>query len=565
MSKHTTNPDNAREQASKTPRPRLVDRYQTFLVGTFSMILLWLSFPPVGLSWLGWFALCPLIWLIESKALGGQRPYRQLFLAGFLFWLSAFYFIPIPHPALWLGWLTVSAYMAIYTPLSVGIARSLVHRFQIPPVVTVPIVWTGIEWFRCNFATGMAMVCLSHTQYRTPLLIQVADIFGAYTLTFIISLVSVGITAAMRLCFAKNKANKIFQTSHPSEHSKKRDWLTIAFGTLTLIAAVVYGFAKLDDDVKLKNDSQLAIALIQTNDDVVFRPMTAEEFIDGRQRKIDLTQAARKEWPDVDLIVWPESAFSGYTDLLSDANPELTSQEAARLRTDFWRKATSLTPLNENPVPLLTGGATVDPNQNTHFASAFLINKTGLVDARYYKNHLVMFGEYVPLSNWFPIIKKISPIGGGINAGTEPVSIRINEVNVCPNICFESTVPHYIRKQVNKLTEQNDEPDVLINMTNDGWFFGTSCLDLHLACNVFRAVEMRKPHLVCANTGLSAEIDACGRLLQTGGRRQPGMIYAIVHPSEQTSLYRTIGDVIPMIMLIIATALFILDSSQKKS
>ena len=528
------------------------------------MILLWLAFPPAGLSWLVWFALCPLIWLIESKTLRGRRPYRQLFLAGFLFWLSAFYFIPIPHPALWLGWLTVSAYMAIYTPLSVGFARSLVHRYQIPSVIAVPVVWTGIEWFRCNFATGMAMVCLSHTQYRTPILIQVADIFGAYTLTFVISLVSVGITEVIKLCLAM-KQTGIPHHPPPSDKAKSQCHLTIVIATLTLISALVYGNMKLSNGVKSKNDSELAIALIQTNDDVVFRPITDEEFDDCRQRKIDLTQAARKKWPDLNLIVWPESAFSGYTDLLSDVSPEMTHKMAAELRTGFWKTATSLSLLNENPVPLLTGGSTLDPEHNTQFASAFLINNNGVVDSRYYKNHLVMFGEYVPLSDWLPIIKKISPIGGGVNAGTEPVSIRINEVNLSPNICFESTVPHYIRNQVNQLAGLNKEPDVLINMTNDGWFFGTSCLDLHLACNVFRAVEMRKPHLVCANTGLSAEIDSCGRLLQTGGRRQPGIIRSLIRPTEQDSLYRTIGDVIPMIMLIIATALFTLDCFRKSS
>lgn len=566
MSKHTTIPKTAVGQDAEAPPPPLEERYKTFLVGALSMALLWLAFPPVGLSWLGWFALCPMIWLIESKTLAGRRPYRQLFFAGLFFWLSVFYFIPIPHPALWLGWLTVSAYMAIYTPLSVVFARSLVHRFQIPSVIAVPVVWTGIEWFRCNFATGMAMVCLSHTQYRTPLLIQVADIFGAYTLTFVISLVSVGITATIKLCFAK-KLTEHSSTSHQPDHSKGNNRLSIAIACLTFIATIVYGSAKLGEDVKLKsaNDSQLVIALIQTNDDVVFRPITVEEFFDGRQRKIEITQAARKKWSDLDLIVWPESAFSSYPDLLSDVSPEITSRKAAAGRTEFWKKATSLSPLNENSVPLLTGGATLDPKQNTHFASAFLINNNGLVDSRYYKNHLVMFGEYVPLSGWFPIIKKFSPIGGGINAGTEPVSIRINDVNLSPNICFESTVPHYIRKQVNQLAEQNNEPDALINMTNDGWFFGTSCLDLHLACNVFRAVEMRKPHLVCANTGLSAEIDACGRLLQTGGRRQPGMIRSLVRPTTRTSLYRTVGDVIPMIMLIIATALFALDFYQKRS
>ncbi|MDC0294347.1 apolipoprotein N-acyltransferase [Mariniblastus sp.] len=564
MSKHTTTSKTDGGLNGEASRPHFKERFRTFIVAASSMTLLWLAFPPVGLSWLGWLALCPLIWLIESKTLIGRRPYRQLFLAGFFFWLSAFYFIPIPHPALWLGWLTVSAYMAIYTPLSVGIARSLIHRFRIPPVLAIPLVWTGIEWFRCNFATGMAMVCLSHTQYRTPILIQVADIFGAYTLTFVISLVSVGITAALKLCIAKSQ-QQTNQSSIFPENLKRQSRWAIAIAILTLIATLVYGRVKLGEDITFKNNSELAIALIQTNDDVVFQPITAEEFVDGRQRKIDLTQAAIKKWPDLDLIVWPESAFSEYTDLLSDFSPEMTRQAAAKLRTEFWRKATSSSYLSENSVPLLTGGSTLDPKQNTHFASAFLINNNGLVDSRYYKNHLVMFGEYVPLSDWFPIIKKISPIGGGINAGTEPGSIRINEINLSPNICFESTVPHFIRNQVNTLAKQNKEPDVLINMTNDGWFFGTSCLDLHLACNVFRAVEMRKTHLVCANTGLSAEIDSCGRLLQTGGRRQPGAIRTLVRPIEQMSLYRTIGDVIPMIMLIIATALFLLDSCRKKA
>lgn len=564
MSKHTKISKTDGSLVVETARPQTKRRLKTFMVSASSMILLWLAFPPVGLSWLGWVALCPMVWLIESKTIYGQRPYRQLFLAGFFFWLSAFYFIPIPHPILWLGWLTVSAYMAIYTPLSIGIARSLVHQYRIPSVIAIPVVWTGVEWFRCNFATGMAMVCLSHTQYRTPILIQIADIFGAYTLTFVISLVSVGITAAINLCIAK-RPNETASSLLSSANLKRQNGLSIAVASLALIAALLYGWVKLGENAELKNASELAIALIQTNDDVVFRPISAEEFFSGRQRKIDLTQAAIKKWPNLDLVVWPESAFSGYTDLLSDFSPEMTRQEAARLRTEFWKKATSPPLLEKSSVPLLTGGSTLDPKQNKHFASAFLIGKHGLVDSRYYKNHLVMFGEYVPLSDWFPIIKKISPIGGGINAGTEPVSIRIKEINLSPNICFESTVPHFIRNQVNTLAVQNKEPDILINLTNDGWFFGTSCLDLHLACNVFRAVEMRKIHLVCANTGLSAEIDSCGRLLQTGDRRQAGAIRSLVRPVEQTSLYRSIGDVIPMIMLTIATVLFLLDCWRKNS
>ena len=83
---------------------------------------------------------------------------------------------------------------------------------------------------------------------------------------------------------------------------------------------------------------------------------------------------------------------------------------------------------------------------------------------------------------------------------------------IAPNICYETVLSHVIRGQVNALTAEGREPDVLINLTNDGWFWGSSELDMHLACGVFRAVECRKPLLIAANTGFSAWIDGDGRI-----------------------------------------------------
>ena len=87
----------------------------------------------------------------------------------------------------------------------------------------------------------------------------------------------------------------------------------------------------------------------------------------------------------------------------------------------------------------------------------------------------------------------------------------------------------------------------MVNITNDGWFFGTSCLDLHLACNVFRSVEMRKTNLVCANTGLSAEIDPYGKILQQGPRQATATLRAVVKPGDRRSVYRLIGDLPVMV------------------
>ena len=164
-----------------------------FRTAFLSMLLWWLSFPPVGIGLLAWFAPVPLVLLCLGEKFSGRRPYLKLYLAGLVYWLATFYFIPIPHPALWGGWVAVSAYMAFYTPLLVAVSRVSIHRFRVPPVIVLPIVGTGIEYIRCHFATGMPMVCLSHSQYDMPVVIQIADLSGAYTVTALIWIVAASI------------------------------------------------------------------------------------------------------------------------------------------------------------------------------------------------------------------------------------------------------------------------------------------------------------------------------------------------------------------------------------
>jgi len=519
--------------------------FKVFWTAAASLGMLWLSFPPVGLSWLAWIAPFPLVWLVQTERLSGRQPYRQLFYAGLLYWLGTFYFIPIPHPLLWIGWILVSVYLAIYTPMFVGVARTLVHRFGLPSLLSVPIVWTGIEWIRCNFATGMAMVCLSHTQYKNPIVIQVADLFGAYTLTFAIMVFVVGMTSVFyrRWSMVNASAN----TGANSQRSSfKREGVVLATSMATLAAVLLYGRYRLNEPIQFKNGSILRVALIQTSDDVEF-DITLDERLDQLAETFKLTWQARSQFKDLDLIVWPESGFSPYSDLISDVSVEETVEAYANQRIQVWSAAIGYPEYFQTPIPLLTGGGTRDPENDRSFGSAFLIGNDGQIENRYFKNHLVMFGEYVPFADWIPLIKQLSPIGGGISAGTEFEIMTRNNVRLAPSICFETTIPHLIRRQINTLADSDSEPDVMVNMTNDGWFYGTSCLDLHLACNVFRAVEMRKPHLVCANTGISAEIDSCGRLLQTRPRRKPAVIRAEVRRIDRTSLYRRVGDLVPML------------------
>ncbi len=111
-----------------------------------------------------------------------------------------------------------------------------------------------------------------------------------------------------------------------------------------------------------------------------------------------------------------------------------------------------------------------------------------------------------------------------------------------PCICFENVVPHLVRNQVLELTRRGTPPDVLVTVTNDGWFYGSSILDLHLRCAVFRAIENRRPMLIAANTGFSAHIDAEGRICEVGPRRAPQVMLVAARADGRKPLYHTLRD-----------------------
>ena len=82
----------------------------------------------------------------------------------------------------------------------------------------------------------------------------------------------------------------------------------------------------------------------------------------------------------------------------------------------------------------------------------------------------------------------------------------------------------------------------MVNVTDDGWFYGHTALDQHLACNVMRAVENRKPLIVAANTGLSAIIDSNGEIINRGGRRRSEVLVSEIPRHPTSALYAKVGD-----------------------
>src|SRR5712691_10788202 len=163
-----------------------------------------------------------------------------------------------------------------------------------------------------------------------------------------------------------------------------------------------------------------------------------------------------------------------------------------------------------------------EPSGLKHFNSAALVTPDQGVTDTYDKRHRVIFGEYIPLKETFPWLKAFTPLPEdfGISAGDRPVAFRCGPWRVAPIICFEDTVPHLVRDVVRSTDRSlalasgergpGERLACLLNLTNDGWFHGSSELDQHLITSAFRAVECRTPLVRAVNTGISAVIDGDG-------------------------------------------------------
>jgi apolipoprotein N-acyltransferase len=161
--------------------------------------------------------------------------------------------------------------------------------------------------------------------------------------------------------------------------------------------------------------------------------------------------------------------------------------------------------------PILTGGFSAK-NFKTYNA-VFLIGPQGIpLTEPYHKTNLLVFGEYTPLTDYFPKLAQISPAGMGFAKGTGPQIFPFQNIKhnlkIGPQVCYESLYPEF-SAELAKLGA-----DVLINITNDSWFGPTAEPYLHLVMTEARAIETRRPLLRNTNTGITTAILADGTELE---------------------------------------------------
>ncbi len=452
---------------------------QDFFLAALSGGLLSLSFPVFDLWPLAWFFLVPLLLCIRGK--GGKGAFLLGTFAGVIAYLGILYWIvvavhrygniplPLAIPVLLLLVLYLSLYWGAFSYLCLYFKE----RAGWISILAFPALWVGLEYLRSFLLTGFPWALLGYSQYLNTPLVQIADVTGVYGISFLIILIN---TILFLWCI--------------NWRDGRRMPLKGTIVAMVLVAlSLAYGAWKIH--LPLTNGKPFMIGVIQGNiaQDVKWDRGFQWETLEIYQK---LTFGLKDASPQ--LIVWPETAIPSYF----PSGTELDGEVGAipkRLKTHLLFGSLSCRQGEE--------GIEV-------YNSTFLLSPTSQILGRYDKIHLVPFGEYIPLSQFFPFFNALVGIGN-ISPGKEAVIFHLPEGTFGTLICFEVIFPELCREFVRK------EADFMVTVTNDAWFGRTSASYQHLALATFRSIENRLWLVRAANSGISAFIDPWGRIHKASG------------------------------------------------
>lgn len=465
-------------------------------------------------------------------------------------WLFLLQGIRLAFWPLYAGWVALSLYVAVYLPIFIGMARGLC-RWHIPLPLAAATAWVGCELIRAYFATGFAACMLAHSQIPWPWMLPIASQFGSYGVSFMVMFI--GAVLYQWLSWAIWKRSSW-------ERAKSERWVLLnSIYTAAAVGVVLLSLWSMRwHDAWIASQEPIkplgTILLIQENMPTQFDG-SPDDVILGWQKyeRQSAMAAVTNASKGADLVVWPESTFSGGVPWLdSEEHPELPpGYELSEAQIAQWRQQLEnklqriYSPFMPKETKFLLGTDAVkfDSGKALRYNAALWFDPKNRDACQYYsKQHLVMFGEYIPIVSSFPSL--LSWVGlGQLDAGKKPMAWQLSTgATVCPSICFEDVLPHVIHSQIQQLKAAGKSPDMLVNITNDGWFRGSSILDHHLNNAILAAVENRRPMLVAANLGISAWIDGDGRVVRSLPRMEPGSILAEPIPDGRWGWWQSVGD-----------------------
>lgn len=494
------------------------------LLSILSGVMLTLAFPPGKMDWIIWVSIIPLLKSIENENM--STAFRLGIITGFTHYITLLYWITnvlITYGELNIIFsIVILILLCLYLSIYIGIFALLVSKFDRSQFMVISFagIWVALEYLRSVLFTGFPWCLLGYSQYRHLSFIQIADISGVYGISFLI--VCVNVTGYL-LFHRGNVFNrkKIFITG-------------LLISSILISGTIMHGNHRLwEYDTALKKKNYVNVAVVQGNIDqsVKWEKGFQQETI---KKYISLTSLSYTHKPEI--IVWPETAIPFF---FNQDKPE-----SKRL-------------LN---IPMETGAHfifgcpayKVQNGKTEFFNRAVYISPEGNIEDQYDKNHLVPFGEYVPLKKYLPFVYRLVPSAGDFSPGDKITPLKLPGIPSGVLICYEIIFPDIAREYVRK------DAKILFNLTNDAWFGLSSAPYQHLFMSLFRAVENHRPVIRAANTGFSAFIDPCGRIVKRGELFTEEVLTSRIDTADSSiTFYSRYGDIFAYFMIILCLIKFL--------
>lgn len=456
-------------------------------------------------------------------------------------WIATAFTYQAAMPA-WLGWIAVlllSLYLAVYPALAAWGAWRVRHwgvpatRMTSPSyILAFAGLWILTEWLRSWVFTGFAWNPLGVIAIG---LAQPAELIGSYGLSGLMIIAS---AIYVLPHFERGRAH-----TPPDLSERQQLQMQLGFGTLIAVTVALMYFQPLPAAEKKPAQGTIPVTVVQPN-------VGQQDKWEGNKADANFAKLARLTAPKDDvprLILWPEAAVpdyleTGYPTVYYDRSPA-----SARAR---------LTALMNPQDVMLLGALKLELDRTGQAVGArnavMTVHADGTLGPRYDKSHLVPYGEYLPMRPVLSAIglSRLAPGDIDFWPGPGPHTLNLGAfgqvgLQICYEIIFSGQV-----------VDRAHRPDFIFNPSNDAWFGGWGPPQ-HLAQARLRAIEEGLPVVRATPTGISAVIDADGRILESLPMHKAGRIDTDLPPAHAPTLFARYGNKLPVGFALLLLALAI--------
>lgn len=366
----------------------------------------------------------------------------------------------------------------------------------------LPMLWVFFEWLRSWVLTGFPWLLSGYPLIETSLAAY-APVVGVYGLSLLVALLSALLIIRIKPLFS-------------------------LMGISLLIAG---GFLLGQIQWSDPQGEPLSVALIQgnVNQSVKWDRLQLEKT---KQLYVSLSQ---DQWQDNDLLVWPENAIPVFYHTLESGFYHNLEIQAKKTQTE-----------------LVTGLPVFDDKTQQYYSA---MTNLGGQQGYYYKNHLVPFGEYVPLASLIRGLIKFfnMPMSGFSAGGSDQPPILIKGYNTAVTLCYEDVFPQDMLQQI-------PQSQFMINLSNNGWYGDSFAPHQHLEMARMRALETSRELIRSTTSGISALVDSKGKIRVKGPQFKQAVVNGKIQPRTGTTPYVYWGN-FPIILLFIGALLLYLRQS----